>query len=74
MSSTIGQSTLSTNYIPACGAAFEDLTSDEMMDYDGGWTGALVGLLAPSSLACAGGAALGALVVTAVTLIVKATR
>jgi hypothetical protein len=55
-----GKGEIMSEYNKVCGAAFEDLTQEEMMDYDGGWTP--LTLLSASSPVCLGSAAVSFIV------------
>ena len=54
-----------------CGAAFEDLSHDEMMIHDGGIFASLGAVVAATTLPCLGGAAVTAISVSVSYLILK---
>nr|DAQ19178.1 MAG TPA: Two-component Enterococcus faecalis cytolysin (EFC) [Caudoviricetes sp.] len=56
-------------YSTVCGAAFEDLSAQEMMDFDGGGTGVLTPITVASSLACGVGASISLISVGVTVLI-----
>jgi hypothetical protein len=59
------------DYSMVCGAAFEDLTHDEMMDFDGGATWTPTPFLTATSIPCAAGFSVSVIVVSVITYVRK---